>query len=248
MMPIMYTSKENAMLLVFPCTYGEIFLSKIVVFAIAELKKSIYFLVPILVGFGFVSGGVSYWLLAVPMWFMLCLLPVLFGALFSIPVIYVKRFLEKHLTIYATVVVVAITVAFVGVSFLLSKLPDPLRLVAIYGEFIAGVEGWFSSVSSWSLWYIFIGNAMYGNMVYLYLPLSIAVFLALGVACFLIARPFYFKAVSSTVEAGRTKKHKNKKHKFNNVFSTFFRKEMKLFLQKRTNNKVLERKSPRVHF
>ncbi|MBO7345170.1 MAG: hypothetical protein J6U92_04450 [Clostridia bacterium] len=231
MMPIMYTSKENAMLLVFPCTYGEIFLSKIVVFAIAELKKSIFFLVPILLGFGFVSGGVSYWLLVLPMWFVLCLLPVLFGALFSIPVIYIKRFLEKHLTIYATIVMLSITIAFLGVSFLLSKLPDPLRLVAIYGEFIAGVEGWFSSVSSWALWYMFIGNAMYGEMIYLYLPLSIAVFVALAVACFLIARPFYFKAVSSTVEAGRTKKHKNKKHKFNNVFLTFFRKEMKLFFR-----------------
>ena len=39
-MAILYTSKENAMLLVFPCTYGEIFLSKIIVFAIEEMKKS----------------------------------------------------------------------------------------------------------------------------------------------------------------------------------------------------------------
>lgn len=43
MMSMLYTSKENTMLLVFPCTYGEIFLSKIVVFGIAEMKKSAYF-------------------------------------------------------------------------------------------------------------------------------------------------------------------------------------------------------------
>ncbi len=231
MIPIMYTSKENAMLLVFPCTYGEIFLSKIVVFAIGELKKSVYFLAPMLLGFGVVSGGVAYWLLVIPMWFMLCLLPVLFGALFSIPVIYVKRFLEKHLTLYASLIVIVIVGAFAGVSMLLRRLPDPLRLVAIYGEFIAKVEGWFASMSGWSLWYIFIGNAMFGEMVYLYLPLSIAVFALLCAMSFLIARPFYFKAVSSTVEAGRTKKHKQKKHRFNNMFLTFFRKEMKLFFR-----------------
>lgn len=231
MISILYTSKENAMLLVFPCTYGEIFLSKIVVFAIEELKKSIYFLAPILIAFGVLTGGVAYWLLIVPMWAMLCLLPVLFSAVLSIPVLYAKRFLEKHLTVYAALVVFVIAVAFIGVTILLQRLPDPLRLVAIYGQFIAKVEAWLKSLSSWSLWYIFIGKAMYGDAVYLNLPLSILFFAFVCVTCFLVARPFYFKAVSSTVEAGRTKKHKPIKHKYNNMFLTFFRKELKLFFR-----------------
>lgn len=231
MMSILYTSKENTMLLVFPCTYGEIFLSKIVVFAIAELKKSIYFLVPILLAFGLLSGGVIYWLLVIPMWLMLCLFPVLLGALFSIPLIYIKRFLEKHLSLYAFLIVAFITALFIGVTFLLQKLPDPLRLVAIYGQFIKQVEGFLAAFSDWSLWYIFIGLAMFGEKVYITLPLSLAVFAAVAAACYLIARPFYFKAVSSTVEAGRTKKHKHRKHRVNNLFLTFFRKELKLFFR-----------------
>ena len=44
-------------------------------------------------------------------------------------------------------------------------------------------------------------------------------------------KTIYFKAVSSTVEAGRTKKHRRIKHKVNNMFLTFFRKEMKLFFR-----------------
>ncbi len=230
-MSILYTSKENAMLLVFPCTYGEIFLSKIIVFAIEEMKKSIYFILPILLGFGVMAGGVAYWILLIPMWFMLCLLPVLFSSLLSIPLIYVKRFLEKHLGLYAFLIVTAITAVFAGVTVLLQKLPDPLRLVAVYREFIAMVEGWFATASKWSLWYVFIGNAMFGEAVWLYLPLSILTFAAFCMGCFLIGRPFYFKAVSSTVEAGRTKKHKAVHHKHNNLFLTFFRKELKLFFR-----------------
>ena len=230
-MSILYTSKENAMLLVFPCTYGEIFLSKIVVFAIEELKKSIYFLLPILLAFGFLSGGVAYWLLLVPMWFMLCLFPVLLSSVLSIPLIYVKRFLEKHLSLYAVLVVGAIVAAFAGVTLLLEQLPDPLRLVAVYKDFIATVERWFDNASDWSLWYVFIGNAMFGKQIWLYLPLSVLTFAAFCMGCFLIGRPFYFKAVSSTVEAGRTKKHKPVQHKHNNLFLTFFRKELKLFFR-----------------
>lgn len=230
-MSVLYTSKENSMLLVFPCTYGEIFLSKIVVFALEEMKKSIYFLLPILLAFGFLSGGVAYWILLVPMWFMLCLLPVLFGALLSIPLIYAKRFLEKHLSLYAILIVAVIVAAFVGVTVLLQKLPDPLRLIAVYKEFIATVETWFATASKWSLWYVFIGAAMFGEHLYLYIPLSVLTFAAFCMGCFLIGRPFYFKAVSSTVEAGRTKKHKPVQHKYNNLFLTFFRKELKLFFR-----------------
>ncbi|MBE7084650.1 MAG: hypothetical protein E7368_01180 [Clostridiales bacterium] len=231
MISILYTSKENAMLLAFPCTYGEIFLSRIIVFAIEELKKSMYFLVPILIAFGVQVGGVSYWLTLLPMWFMLCLFPVLIGALLSIPLIYVKRFLEKHIGLYAFLVIAFIVGLFVGVTILLDKLPDPLRLVVIYHDFMQNLQGAFAAMRSWSLWYAFIGAAMYGEGVYWTLPVSILIFAAFGAACFLIARPFYFKAVSSTVEAGRTKRHKHRKHKVNNLFLTFFRKELKLFVR-----------------
>ena len=231
MISILYTSKDNTMLLAFPCTYGEIFLSRIVVYTVEELKKSLYFLVPILLAFGLQGGGTSYWLLVIPTWFMLCLYPVLIGALLSIPLIYIKRFLERHVGIYAVFVIGLIVGAFAGVTILLNKLPDPLRLVAIYGEFIAKLEGWFASMRSVSLWYSFIGSALFGEKIYVYFPIAIAIFLAFAVVCFMIARPFYFKAVSSTVEAGRTKRHKHRKHRVNNLFLTFFRKELKLFFR-----------------
>ena len=231
MMAMLYTSKENTMLLVFPCTYGEIFLSKIVVFGIAEMKKSAYFLAPILLAFGMLSGGAAYWLLLIPMWFMLCMFPVFIGALLSIPLIYVKRFLEKHLTVYAVLIIAALVAAFIGITMLLQQLPDPLRLVAIYGKFIKKVEAFLVSFSKWSLWYIFIGKAMFAKGLLVSLAVSLGVFIAVAVGCFLLARPFYFKAVSSTAESGRTKKHKLRHHKVNNLFLTFFRKECKLFFR-----------------
>ena len=41
MMLTLFASKENTMLLAFPCNYSEIFLSKIIVFALEEIKKNL---------------------------------------------------------------------------------------------------------------------------------------------------------------------------------------------------------------
>lgn len=231
MMSVLYTSKDNTMLLAFPCTYGEIFLSRLAVFSINELKKSAYFLVPILLAFGIQVGGVAYWLMLIPMWAVLCLLPVFISALLSVPFIYLKRFLDKYTSVYIALIALVIAGLFVGVTIILKTLPDPLRLVAMYGKFIKKLEGAFASVYKYSLWYSFIAAAMYGEAVYWTLPAALGVFAGFGFACFLVVRPFYFKAVSSTVEAGRTKKHKQRHHKHNNLFLTFFRKELKLFFR-----------------
>ena len=40
MMLTLFASKENTMLLAFPCNYSEIFLSKIIVFSLEEMKKN----------------------------------------------------------------------------------------------------------------------------------------------------------------------------------------------------------------
>lgn len=229
---VLYTSKDNSMLLAFPCTYSEIFVSKLGVFAIAELKKSCFFTIPFFISYGIMAGApIFYWLFLIPFWLVSCLLPVAIGALLSIPCIYIKRFLEKHLVLYAGLIISALVGAFVVVTIILSELPDPLRLVAIYSQFISSVEQFLVEVSGYALWYVFIGKAMFGEMVYLYFPLAIITFALLTGGSYLLAKPFYFKAVSSTVEAGRNKVHKPRHYKHNSLFLTFFRKEMKLFFR-----------------
>lgn len=228
---ILYTSKENTMLLAFPCKYGEIFISKLAVFAVEEIKKSCFFILPFLIAYGALVGGASYWIFLLPVWLMLCLFPVLIGAIISIPCIYIKRFLEKHMFLYALLIGTVLVFVFVLLTVLLSKLPTPVRLVAIYGKFIVAVEEFLASLSSLAVWYIFLGNLLFGESLLWCIPLALAVFAGFSALCFFVAKPFYFKAVSSTVEAGGNKRHKPKHHKHNNIFLTFLRKEFKLFVR-----------------
>ncbi len=229
MILVLFVSKENTMLLAFPCKYSEIFLSKIIVFALEEFKKSLYFILPLLIGVGVNAGvGVAYWLQLPIVWILLCLLPVFLGATLAIPAIYIKRFLSTYVWLNAILLIGLFVGAFFGMRWILSFVPIPLKLVAQYGEFIAGVNKGFEAINSFALFYNFIGKAMFGELIYLYLPLSLLVLAGCGVLCFLVAMPFYFKAASATAENSSKKKHSFKYKKYNNLFLTFFRKEMKI--------------------
>ena len=89
---VLYTSKENTILLAFPCKYNEIFISKIIVFYLEELKKSCFFILPFLLAFGLNSaGGFTYWLLLPLAFILLSLFPVLICSSLSIVIIYLKK-------------------------------------------------------------------------------------------------------------------------------------------------------------
>ncbi len=231
LLSVLFLGKDNTLLLAFPCSYGEIFISKLAVYGFEELKKSVYFTLPFFISFGVFAGQVWYWILLLPILILCCLLPVVIGALISIPLIYVKRFFEKHVFLSSVCILSLLILSFFGVTIILDKLPDPLRLIAIYDKFIIAVESFLVSLSKWSLWYVFVGNALFGNLSIINFLAFFAVCAVFGLIAVFLAKPLYFKAVSSTVEAGRTKKHKVKHHKLNNLFLTFFRKELILFFR-----------------
>jgi len=232
MMNVLYLSKENNMLLAFPCHYNEIFISKILVFSVEEFKKSFFFVLPFLVAFGIAAPhGVAYWVMLVPAWLMLCFLPVLIGATVSIGAIYVKRFLDKHIWLYALVVAGALIGVFVLVVHILSLITPPLKLVTTYVQFLESIDKAFIAINHFALWYNFFGRMLFGVKLWLYLPLSLIIFVGFGALCFLVAMPFYFKAASSTAESARNKHHKVKKARKHGLYATFLKKEFTLMFR-----------------
>ena len=232
MMLTLFASKENTMLLAFPCNYSEIFLSKIIVFSLEEMKKNLYFMLPLLVGFGMNSEvGLAFWLQLPIMWLALCLIPVFIGSILAIPVIFIKRFLQNHVWLYAIMMVLVFGVVFFSIFKVLSGVQLPINIVAVYGKFIAGVKQGFITVNKFALFYNWVGKALYGEMIFLYLPLTLVIMVALCAVCFVMAMPFYFKAASASNENSTTKQHHLTMSKKGGLFGTFFRKELKIQLR-----------------
>lgn len=232
MILVLFVSKENTMLLAFPCNYSEIFLSKIIVFALDEIKKSLIFILPLLIGFGINAGvGVIYWLQLPIIWLTLCLLPVFIGAIMAIPAIYIIKFLKSHVFIYALFLSALIIAGYLLVYWILSQIEPPLNIAGKYARFLEAVRQAFATINKISLFYSFIGNSLFGDSTALYFSLTLLVVLGFGVLCFLVAMPFYFKAASSTAENSSKKVHKIKYGKGKSLFITFLKKELKILFR-----------------
>ena len=229
MMLSLFASKENTMLLAFPCNDSEIFLSKIIVFALAEMKKNLYFLMPLLVGFGYAAKpGIAYWLQLLPIWFVLCLLPVFIGATIAIPAIFIKRFMQNHLLIYTIFMAAVVGAVFFAAYTILAGIEIPVRLLALYDRFVEGVRQAFIAINRFALFYNWVGKSLFGIRLYLYLPLVLLVLVAFTASCFLVAMPFYFKAASASNENSTDKKHRHVSSRKGGLLDTFLRKEMRL--------------------
>ena len=232
MMDVLYNSKENTMLLAFPCNYNEVFISKIIVFALEEIRKSCFFILPFLISYGMISdGGAAYWAQLIPLWIFIVLFPVLFSAIISIPAIFVKKFLGNHPVLFGVLVALLLGGVFALVTYALSFLPTPVKLIAFYNTFMNAFRAILIKINKFSLFYQLIGKGMFGKWVYMTFPVIAAIFFGTMLLCFFVAMPFYFKAASSSAEHSTGGHHKVVKTRFNNLFMTFFRKEVKLMFR-----------------
>ena len=123
----MYYSRDNAVLLTLPATPSQVYLSKLVIFFIFELKRNLSFIVPLFLAYFFLH---SYSFIFYP-WMLvsfifLSFVAVSIGALLSIPAMYVANFFRqyKYLQIGSLVVIVgaAIALLFVGVAMIPSDI------------------------------------------------------------------------------------------------------------------------------
>ena len=232
MMDVLYNSKENTMLLAFPCNYNEVFISKIIVFALEEIRKSCFFILPFLISYGMISdGGAAYWAQLIPLWIFIVLFPVLFSAIISIPAIFVKKFLGNHPVLFGVLVALLLGGVFALVTYALSFLPTPVKLIAFYNTFMNAFRAILIKINKFSLFYQLIGKGMFGKWVYMTFPVIAVIFFGTMLLCFFVAMPFYFKAASSSAEHSTGGHHKVVKTRFNNLFMTFFRKEVKLMFR-----------------
>ena len=97
----LYFAEDNRVLITFPVNSNVIFLSKLIVFYIYEIKRSLSFLIPITLGsvILLVTKGCASPFAFLWMWLPLLLIiaiPVLLGAILSIPTMYVYKFLKKY--------------------------------------------------------------------------------------------------------------------------------------------------------
>ena len=234
---VLFGKKENSMLLVYPCKHSEVFISKILIFIYNEITKSAFFLLPLLLAYGVVIKATAvYFIFLIPCWFLLCLFPVFIGTSFSVIITNTSKFLKRHLIIRAALLIVVLTAVFFFVDYVLSLIPRPIRIIAIYGKFMETVEHVFATAYTYSLYYRCLGNLMFGESILLNSLILLGALVAVMAICFMAIMPFFFKTASSSAESSSSKKRKvSKTGKSKGLFATFLDKEFKLLFRSSDN-------------
>ena len=230
----LYISKDNQMLMTYPVKHIYVYISKLLVVYILELYKSLMFTFPLFMAYGVMGGGIlnaNYIISLVFFSIFLPLVPVLIGAIISIPVVMISKLLKKVNWLKGIFTVLI----FVGLTFLtgwiVNSLPDQIRLVALWNSFLKTFEEIVANVNKFSVYNMFVGRALYGNkpvLNNLYFYLTLLGVLVVGIA---LSLPLFFKLASSAAENSIDKKHSSKNVVHKSTFFTFMRKELLLSIR-----------------
>ena len=225
LMKKLYFSPDNQVLLTFPVKPNMIFLSKLIVFYIYELIKNFYFMIPVFIAYGVVSG---YTLVFYP-WMLLCFLfisalPVLIGALLSIPAMYVAAWLKQKNILRISLMVLIFALIIAVVVKLISIIPENINLITQWRYIFWWVQDILNAVVRIFAPFTYLVKLLCGNVVnlnhILFSTETIFILLALFATtailftiAFYASRPLFFKIASKPFEYKKrliTKNYVNK--------------------------------------
>ena len=229
----LYTSKDNPILLSYPAHHVEVFLSKLLVYYVYEFIKSIFFILPMILGFGIVYGYIDilYVVNTLLLVIILPLFPVLLGALITIPFLYLKKLIDKYPVLKTILLILALVGLYVLLVVIVYNIPRPLQILEMFFTFREELTGIVEGIDKFSLYYHNIGNILTEKDILFDYLLVVGVLVGLIISVALISMPLYFKLASRSSEQATEKERSgvNKAHK--SSFITFIKKEWLLTIR-----------------
>lgn len=246
LMKNLYFSEDNKVLITLPVNANKIFISKIIVFYIYEVKKSFTFISPITFAsilFLVVKGSCSpfnlfYMWIIIP---FIIALPVLLGSILSIPTMYVYRFLKKYTVIEVLLSLTILVLLVIGVTKLINLIPENIDLMNQFTPISIAIRNFLMALESKLVFMnqfvrIIIGEKQ-SSMVYSLEWISLFKFLVLIlinclllVIAYVASRPLFFKMMSKNFEMNKSIHH-HKTNKKKNKYFTFINKEFLINLR-----------------
>ncbi len=239
----LYTSRDNMLLMTYPVKHIAVFISKLVVQYILELRRSLMLTLPLFFAYGisaqgslsahFVLGAFAYAVL-------LPLLPVLIGSLLSIPFVYLSKVFKRADVVKGVFTLLLFAGLITILAFLVNWLNEigEIRLVAIWNRFQREFNGFLESANRFSLYVNFVGHSMLDKeplSVFLNWLYMFATIVGLTGLVLLAALPTFYRLASSATENASNRPHKGKNKTHKSTFFTFVRKETTLALRNLAN-------------
>lgn len=229
----LYMTADNKVLLTLPVNSTTVFVSKLILYYIFELKKNLSLTLPVFVAYGIVNGAVWYYY----PWLLFCfvfvsLVPVAIGALASIPALYVGIFVGRFKWLQCALTLCGAAAVTWGVVSLIQSIPQNINILGQWGSITVEIQNFLTAFSRYSYPYykmtlmmvggtLRIGANPVGGDTFAYLGVLLAVLAVLLPASFLIAKPLFVKMASRQFEFEKKQVKAKPNRKFNAKISPF---------------------------
>lgn len=142
----MYFSRDNAILLTLPCKPIQVFLSKLVIFSLFEIKKNFAFIVPLFIAY-FITHDYAWYFYP---WLIVCylfisMLTVAIGALLSVPTMWISNMFRQHRTLQISTIIIVVGLVISALFFGISLIPPELNLRANWSKIFWFIQDVLSS-------------------------------------------------------------------------------------------------------
>ena len=230
LMKALYFSKDNPVLLTLPASTNQVFISKIVVYFIYELKRTLYFIVPLLLAYCLVVGLPLYSILWVVLcWFLIALLNVSFASLFSILAMVLTMFLRNFGFLKIALFLGVVGIAIYALVTVINLIPANFDIRSAWGTIFWSMQDFFTWFTTTMVPFtmiieLFIGKykglkpTLFTNNTLIYLGMLVGLIVVLFVLAFLISRPLFFKMAAKPFEYRKVTREFNRKNKKTNSF------------------------------
>ena len=211
----LFYAKDNQVLVTFPVNANQIYMSKMLVYYISEIRKAFGMIIPILFAYGILSKLSIMFFVWMPVMIVVAsLIPVLIGGILAIPMMFVIAFFKKFQIIKFVILTAALVGIVIGVIKLINLIPEDIDLLSswiVVSEVLRGILTWVSvNLAPFYIFATFIcgriqirEKMLFTNYSWQCLLIILAIIAVMTVANFLISRPIYLKLISKQFEFKR---------------------------------------------
>ena len=243
LMQKLYFSPDNQVLLTMPVNSNQVFVSKLIVFYIYELLKNFYFMIPVFIAYGIFQ---HFSILFYP-WLIICFLfisalPVLIGAILSIPVMFIASKLKQWPMVRFILFAIILAAVAYAVVLIISVIPADINIIQNWGKIFWRIQDFLTAFTKIFVVFAYIVQMVCGKMVNLsfelfslttlyVLLIVLASIVVLFLIAYLLARPLFFKMASKPFEYKKRIIKKNYINKKRNYFRSGINTNLKMSLR-----------------
>ncbi len=142
----LFKAKDNVVLETYPVKANDIYLSKLAVAVVREVRRTIIFYVPIFFAYAVISGLAVYAYFWILIWFVFfTVFEILLAGILALPVYYIIRFFNHFNWVKIALAVIFVAALIYLVVWLASIIPSNINLIRTW----SAVSDWLRKFLSW---------------------------------------------------------------------------------------------------